>query len=302
MMATACIASAVAGANASPASGKIFCLQAMFPEDAATGEHFQEHPLQAFAATANPDTLCCHEAMRASDRNEFIKAMQEEVQAQLTAGIYKPTPQSQVPEGAIVFPAVWSLHQKCKVKTGEICRWKGRLNFGGHKQVKGHDFEQTHAPAASWSSIHLLLSMVLLHNWDTRSMDCILACPQAPLDSPSHMESPQGFEVPDENGQKMDCALELNRNSHGRCDGSRTWNICLVKKLKSVSFAQSTFDECMFCKGRSMCILHADDSILAGPDSAELDDVMRQIQATGLKITSEGGLEDFLGVECRPQG
>ncbi len=44
--------------------GEIFCLEAIFP-------HWEEdiHPLIAFKATANPDTLYMHEAMREPDKD-----------------------------------------------------------------------------------------------------------------------------------------------------------------------------------------------------------------------------------------
>ena len=46
-----------------------------------------------------------------------------------------------------------------------------------------------------------------------------------------------------------------------------------------------------------MYVLYTDDSILAGPDEKELDQIIQEIAAAGLDITEEeGGLEDFLGV------
>ena len=42
----------------------------------------------AFAASADPDTMYYHEAMREPDRAEFIKAMQKEVKSHTENGVW----------------------------------------------------------------------------------------------------------------------------------------------------------------------------------------------------------------------
>ena len=51
-------------------------------------------------------------------------------------------------------------------------------------------------------------------------------------------------------------------------------------------------------------ILYTDDSILFGPTQKEIDNCIQDIQAAGLKITIEGDIKDFLGVniEQKPDG
>ena len=51
-----------------------------------------------------------------------------------------------------------------------------------------------------------------------------------------------------------------------------------------------------------MCVLHTDDSILAGPNKAELDQITEDIKGTGLDITNEGDIADFLGVNIQREG
>jgi hypothetical protein len=41
----------------------------------------EQHPMLAFAASADPDTMYYHEAMREPDRAELIKAMEKEVKS-----------------------------------------------------------------------------------------------------------------------------------------------------------------------------------------------------------------------------
>ena len=48
-----------------------------------------------------------------------------------------------------------------------------------------------------------------------------------------------------------------------------------------------------------MYVLYTDDSILAGPNKKEIDDVVSSIQKAGLNITIEGDLQDFLGINIQ---
>jgi len=53
-----------------------------------------------------------------------------------------------------------------------------------------------------------------------------------------------------------------------------------------------------------MCTLYTDNSILAGLDPTETDDILRQMRKAKLDITGEGTLEAFLGVNIdrKPDG
>jgi hypothetical protein len=59
---------------------------------------------------------------------------------------------------------------------------------------------------------------------------------------------------------------------------------------------QSKVDECVYYKGTVMYVLYTDDSILAGPDQSDIDQVIEDIQRAKLNITVEGDIQDFLGI------
>ena len=46
-----------------------------------------------------------------------------------------------------------------------------------------------------------------------------------------------------------------------------------------------------------MYALYTDDSILAGPDKSEIDQIIKDMLKANLDITIEGDLQDFLGVK-----
>ena len=75
------------------------------------------------------------------------------------------------------------------------------------------------------------------------------------------------------------------------------WNKHLIKRLKKVEFGASQIDESLFYKGQSVFVLYTEDSILAGPDSKELDSIIEEMKKAELDLTVEGDIADFLGVK-----
>jgi hypothetical protein len=71
----------------------------------------------------------------------------------------------------------------------------------------------------------------------------------------------------------------------------------LSENSRSIGFIQSDIDECLFYKGSAVFVLYTDDSILAGPDECELNEIVEEMSRSGLKLTIEGELSDFL--ECQ---
>jgi len=106
---------------------------------------------------------------------------------------------------------------------------------------------------------------------------------------------PKGHDYP--GADRTRDVLRLNRNVYGQKQAGRVWNKYLVDKLvNKVGFVQSKVDECVFYKGNVIYVLYTDDSILAGPDQHEIEEVIEAIRKAKLDITVEGDLQDFLGV------
>ena len=103
--------------------------------------------------------------------------MVKEVQGQLDLKMLHPVPRSKVPPTASVLPAVWAFRRKRKQTTGEVHKWKGRLDIGGHRMREGMDYDLTYSPTASWPAVRLALGMVLLHGWHAKQVDCVQAYP-----------------------------------------------------------------------------------------------------------------------------
>jgi Reverse transcriptase (RNA-dependent DNA polymerase) len=265
------------------------------PNDIEPEKDYQ-HPAIAFAASNNPDIMYWHKAMRQSDRKQFIQAAKEEIDGQTQNGNWRIIPKSSVPEGATILPAVWAMRRKRRISTGEIYRWKARLNLDGSKQIKGIHYWETYAPVASWPTIRLILTMAIIKRWHTKQIDFVQAYTQAKIETDNvYMKIPKGFEIRGKNTDE--CVLKIDQNIYGGKAAGRVWNKHLVNKLTEIGFKQSEIDHCLFYRGQAVYVLYTDDSILAGPDEAELDQIVEDMKRVGLKLSVDGDVSDFLGVK-----
>lgn len=269
-------------------------------DDYDEGHFSEQHPMVAYTASSDPDTMYHHEAMRQPDRQQFIEAMEKEVLAQEGAGNWTLTLLNKVPQGSTILPAVWQMKRKRRISTREVYKHKARLNIDGSKQTKGLNYWDTYSPVASWSTIRMVLIMALIGNWQTRQIDFVLAYTQADAECDNmYMKIPRGFEVDIPQADPKDYVLKINKNIYGQKQAGRVWNKYLVIKLKQVGFIQSEVDPCIFYCGKSIYVLYTDDSILTGPDPKELDQITANMEKVGLHLTVEGDISDFLGVKIQ---
>ena len=113
--------------------------------------------------------------------------------------------------------------------TRKIKRWKARLNVDGSRMTKGVHYDKVYAYVASWTSIRLLLTMIVLHNCTTNHIDYVQEFPQGPSEKDLYLTVPAGFEV--EGGKKGDYVLKLHKNVYGQKQAGRVWYRYLTQKL-----------------------------------------------------------------------
>ena len=106
-------------------SGELLSFSTLFPCD--TTMDMPSNPLMAYkAANSDPDTMYHHQAMCQPDREQFIGAMQKEMDSQLQDGNFEIIHRSKIPTGTKVFPAVWQMRRKCDIATQQIKKWKAQ--------------------------------------------------------------------------------------------------------------------------------------------------------------------------------
>jgi hypothetical protein len=253
-----------------------------------------EHPLLfAFSASADPDTMYLHEAMRQPGRLQFIEAMRKEVSDHTKNKNWSIVHRSNIPNNMQVLPAVWSMKRKRRIATREVYKWKARLTAHGGKQTKGVNYWDTYAPLVQWSTTRLFLTMGVLRGWHCRQLDFVLAYAQADVECEMYMEIPRGFTV---EGDPKEYALKLEKNLYGLKQAGRVWNLHLTRQLLELYFSQSAVDPCVFYRGTCVLLIYCDDTLMMSPSKTELDDVFKILDET-FTVSDEGTISDYLGIK-----
>ena len=117
----------------------------------------------------------------------------EEVRYQMDNRKFSIIKRTQVPKGRTILPCVWQMKRNHYIMTINIKRWKARLHVDGSRMKKGVHYYKVYAPVASWTSISLLLTMIVLHHWTTNQIDYVQAFPQEPADKDLYLKLPAGF-------------------------------------------------------------------------------------------------------------
>ena len=203
----------------------------------------------AFAATTNPDILYWDQAMKAPDRDKFIEAVRIKLDGHKKMGNYEPMPLNEVPAGTRLLDMVWSMQRKRKIKTQEVYKWKARLHVHGGQQVHGVHYWDTYAPVVTWQTVRLFLILSLILGWQSRQLDFVIACPQAPAEILLYMRLPQGYRC--DGVSRKTHALKLVRNVE-KLQFSLFLISCSQVILNSSCFPDIFPKDCLFT-----CIFHS---------------------------------------------
>ena len=115
-----------------------------------------------------------------------------------------------VPANKPVLPGTWAFKLK-RLPDGSPLKYKARYCVRGDKQVAGVDYFETYAPVVQWSTIRLVLTMVLENGWVIRQVDYTNAFTQVELQEEVYIDSPKGFQRKD----KRYLVLKLLKSLYG---------------------------------------------------------------------------------------
>jgi predicted SnoaL-like aldol condensation-catalyzing enzyme len=146
------------------------------------------HPLAFAANKVDLDTMYMHQAMHQPNRKQFVKAMQDEINAHTKNRHWEVIDCLQVPEGAKILPSVWAMKRIRRISMIEEYKWKAQLNLHEGKQEHGINYWETYAATLAWPTIWFLLTQSLIMGWHNRQIDFTLAYPQANAECQLFME------------------------------------------------------------------------------------------------------------------
>ena len=120
----------------------------------------------------------------------------------------------------------------------------------------------------------MLLVLSIIHKLDTKSIDFVLAFPQASLERDVFMEMPYGFEF----GERGKYLLKLKKNLYGLSDASYNWFNKLKEGLESEGCIRSEVDQCVFLREDSVILVYVDDMIELSKDKEALNKLVSNLK------------------------
>ncbi len=196
--------------------------------------------------------------------------------------------------------SIWSFKRK-RLPNGTISKYKVHLCAHGGMQSWGVDYWATFAAVVNWMSIRFLLTVAKIHGLDTKTIDFVLAFPQAELDIDVFMDIPAGMHLKGyaiENQSRL-YVLKLNKSLYGLKQASTNWYEMLTKGLIDCGFVQSKVDPCVFIRSDAIVLVYVDDCIVISPKEGVIADFITSL-TTGpenFEFTEEGSLANYLGVQ-----
>ena len=149
-----------------------------------------DHPLCLKASASDPDTLSYDQAMASDEREQWIKAAEEEVRGLEKFGTWEEVPESEAKKTTV--PVLWVFRRK-RDSSGEVTRHKARLTCRG--DLMGDYGFETYAPVVGWPTVRMFLVMSLVLGWQTCSIDYTQAFLNAELSEEDTIwiRIPRGF-------------------------------------------------------------------------------------------------------------
>ncbi len=118
---------------------------------------------------------------------QFFQAIEIELDDHETRNHWALMLQKDMPTEAKTIMAIWSFKRK-RYPDGLLNKHKAQLCAHGGQQTWGQDYWETYAPVVTWASVWLLLIVAKIHGLSSKSINFVLAFPQADLDVPFYME------------------------------------------------------------------------------------------------------------------
>ena len=130
-----------------------------------------------------------NEAVDGEFSEQYMEAMKKEVSALILQNTWIMEPRIKTDN---VNMSTWAFKLK-QLPDGTPSKFEARFCVRGDLQKEGIDYFETNAPVVAWSTIQILLTLVLQEGWTTHQVDYVNAFAQAELSETVFVEPPKLF-------------------------------------------------------------------------------------------------------------
>lgn len=262
--------------------------------------------------------------MNSPDKAAWLTAMHEEFEAFKRHSVGTLV---DAPAGANVLGGMWVFNRK-RDEFNRVCRFKARWVVFGNHQIKGLDYNDTHASVGMTDSLRILFAIAAHLKMKFCQFDIVTAFLNGDMGDTVYTRQVTGFV----HSTHPNCVWLLNKSLYGTRQAARRWQQHFNKTAAKFNLVPSPSDSAVYvCKddlGLLILHLHFDDSMVFA-SSAE---VMAQFKSfihgeydlkwtnkpslyLGIRITTsddgsliginqsqyiESTLERFAMVNCKP--
>ncbi|KAK8943245.1 hypothetical protein KSP39_PZI009083 [Platanthera zijinensis] len=179
---------------------------------------------------------------------------------------------------------------------GSLDRLKARLVVKGYAQTYGVDYDETFALVAKMSSLRILLSLVVFHQWTLHQLDIKNVFLHGFLDEEVYMEQPPGFVVEGERTK----VCRLLASLYGLKQSPRAWFARFRAVVTQFRLIKSTKDSSLFYQNSSagtiLLLVYVDDIVITGSNSEGISN-LKAFLHSNFQTKDLGTLRYFLGIE-----
>ncbi|BES91568.1 Hypothetical protein NTJ_04378 [Nesidiocoris tenuis] len=215
----------------------------------------------------------------ARQNDEWKAAIKNELDSHKELGTWTP---AKLPENKEAIDTKWVF----KIK--EDGTKKARLVARGFQIPYNKLEEFTYAPVCRMSTIRILISQAVIHDWPMRQIDVPTAFLNGKLESDVFIKTPKGLNCDSQ-------ILKLNRALYGLRESPKCWNDCFSKEMERFGFKRSPYDYCLYVGPDVFLCLFVDDGIITG-NSSKIDAVIGALHKR-FRVKDLGNVSSFLGMQ-----
>ena len=228
------------------------------------------------------------EALNGSQKNEWSKAIKEELSAHKENKTWTAVKRSD----QRTLTTKWIFTIK-KNDSNQIERYKARLCARGFNQIKDIDYQEIFSPTTRYDSIRIILSVAAKANLQIQQFDVKTAFLNGFLEEDIFIDIPEGLSI------KGNFVLKLNKSLYGLKQASRCWNKTFTEFLLKYGFVQSQADQCiyigLFNGTKVFLIIYVDDALVISSDKLLIKEIIEYLkQAFKIKELS---FKYFVGMQ-----